>query len=66
MRRIILLVCFVLCLLLGMGMTAEDAAASEPEDMEDVFTYSEGIEYGVLYYMKFEPFVSIVGCDSRF
>lgn len=53
-------------MLLGMGMTAEDAAASEPEDMEDVFTYSEGIENGVLYYMKFEQFVSIVGCDSRF
>lgn len=53
-------------MLLGMGMTAEDAAASEPEDMEGVFTYSEGIENGVLYYMKFEQFVSIVGCDSRF
>lgn len=64
MRRIILLVCFVLCLLLGTGMTAEDAAASEPEDMEGVFTYSEGIENGVLYYMKFEQFVSIVGCDT--
>lgn len=66
MRRIILLICFIISIYIGINVISEDAEASMPEDMEGVLTYSEGMEGGVLYYVRLEETgsVSIVGCDT--